>query len=270
MLLASKTRVTITFTCSLPARLLCLGLHVPVTNGPWGAWLYTGYTFESHKPRAQDKVKCSINAIHYQSDDFTRSKVWFWHLLFGAQPWVVWGLVWEGRGSRSFGPGISRPPSALCSWGTSGPGFTWHHHCPCCLADSLRKQPLWLMPVRNKPLFYLSSPHPPDLVVVLWFPLQISKRQRHLFPSPWCQLHNFILHKPMKGTCETSGMLWHLGLWWSLWCACWLSLESPGQDFWRCMHRTVTHIMSESSVSSMPVPFMIQLHKRHCYLIYSP
>ena len=211
MLLASKTRATITFTCSFPARLLCLGLHVPVTNGPWGAWLYTGYTFESHKPRAQDKVKCSINAIHYQSDDFTRSKVWFWHLLFGAQPWVVWGLVWEGRGSRSFGPGISRPPSALCSWGTSGPGFTWHHHCPCCLADSLRKQPLWLMPVRNKPLFCLSSPHPPDLVVVLWFPLQISKRQRHLFPSPWCQLHNFILHKPMKGTCEMSGMLWAPG-----------------------------------------------------------
>lgn len=225
----SETRVTITFTCSLPARFLCLGLHVPVTNGPWGAWLYTGYTFESHKPRAQDKVKCSVNAIHYQSDDFTRSKVWFWHLLFGAQPWLVWRLVWEGQRSRSFGPGVSLPTSALCFRGTSGPGFTWHHHCPRCLADSLRKQPLWLMPVRNKPLFCPSSPQ-----TWWWFCGSLSRflRVRGIYSQALdasyiisYYINQWRVHVKRLACCG------HLGLWWSPRCACWLSLESSGQGF---------------------------------------
>lgn len=29
-----ETRITITFDCSLVASFVCLGLHVPVTNGP--------------------------------------------------------------------------------------------------------------------------------------------------------------------------------------------------------------------------------------------
>lgn len=165
---------------------------------------------------------------------FASSEGWFWHLFPGVQP----QLVWEEWGVEILVLRSVQPLSLLSPDPTSSlvdlRGYQWPRlHLASAVATAtlrscLEKQPLvWGLPKRN--LHFTHTP-PPGLVVVLCSPLWLSKSQFHLFPNPWCQLHNFMLinQRTVSVKC-TSHSVWHavgISVFHRKPVACWLFQES--------------------------------------------